>query len=190
MDNAEPSLLAGVVNGLVLEPELVASVLHVVLRPLADQELAALDPEIRTEVVRALDAAAALAASPELSIGQTEMLFEPIRVLGLDAVGVFVQALAEQMGAQSGLLRGSVREQLRAKLDAIVTSLETDLRYSSILEAFAELSANAILTDYSRTGSEPYAASLLYAHERVLRHLTAPLLRRNIDALDEVVAYL
>jgi hypothetical protein len=189
MDRVDPALLADVIDGLVLEPELVASVLHVVLQPLVDRELASLDTATRIEVVAALDATASLAASPSLSREQVLMLFEPIEALGLDAVGVFVQSLAEQLGAQNGLFRGSVREQLRAKLDIIVTTLETDQRFSSILEVFAELSAEAILSDYSRTGSELYAANLLYAHERLLRHLTTPALRRRIDALDGIVAY-
>ena len=67
MGYAEQALLADVIDGLVMEPELVASVLHVVLQPLAEQELAALEASRRIEVVGAIDAAATLAASSNIS---------------------------------------------------------------------------------------------------------------------------
>jgi hypothetical protein len=189
MDHTNHALLADVVDGLIQEPELVASVLHVVLHPLAGIELATLEPSHRVEVVAALDATAILASSEDVSQSQLEMLFEPIKVLGIDGVGVFVQSLAECRGAPSGLLRGSVREQLRAKLDSITNILEADQRYKPVLEEFALLSAEAILADYERTASELYAANLLYSHERLLRHLRAPSLIRRIGALDARIAY-
>jgi hypothetical protein len=190
MERAEQALLADVIDGLVMEPELVASVLHVVLQPLAEQELAALEVSRRIEVVGAIEAAAVLAASSDVSAVQLRMLFDPVKALGVDGVGVFVQALAEHNGAPCRLYQGSVREQLRAKLDNIVAALSAKEAYSFILEEFAELSAESILADFARTGSEAYAANLLYSHERLLRHLTSAYLKRRINALDAIVAYL
>ena len=190
MGYAEQALLADVIDGLVMEPELVASVLHIVLQPLAEQELAALEASRRIEVVGAIDAAATLAASSNITPVQLRMLFEPVKALGIDGVGLFIQTLAEHNGAPRGLYQGSVREQLRAKLDNIVVALSVKGCYSFILEDFAALSAESILSDFARTGSEAYAANLLYSHRRLLRHLTSAPLQRRINALDAIVAYL